>query len=163
MSAAGRRLDRLQGLRFGADDYIAKPFDRAEVVARIRTILRGLDADADALERTVGSHIGRLRRTLQCAGASAMPEVMCGGGYRLRGVGNGSRRRVGRASRALAAFAPILAVPSPCAWHAPPCPARHPCREPRQTAASPHRLREIHDADDTIVNGNESRLKVHRT
>ncbi|AOJ95679.1 DNA-binding response regulator [Burkholderia multivorans] len=123
MSAAGHRLDRLQGLRFGADDYITKPFDRADVVARIRTILRGLDADADALERTVGSHIGRLRRTLQCAGASAMPEVMCGGGYRLRGVGNGSRRRVGRASRALAAFAPILAVPSPCAWHAPPFPA----------------------------------------
>jgi hypothetical protein len=28
---------------------------------------------------------------------------------------------------------------------------------------SPHRLREIHDANDTIVNGNESRLKVHRT
>ncbi len=42
--------------------------------------------DADALERTVDSHISRLRRKLQCAGASAMPEVMRGVGYRLRGA-----------------------------------------------------------------------------
>lgn len=32
--------DKILGLEFGADDYITKPFDLREVVARIRTILR---------------------------------------------------------------------------------------------------------------------------
>jgi len=32
--------DKLAGLEFGADDYITKPFDLREVLARIRTILR---------------------------------------------------------------------------------------------------------------------------
>ncbi|WP_213649537.1 response regulator transcription factor [Paenibacillus sp. J23TS9] len=35
--------DKVLGLEFGADDYITKPFDLREVVARIRTILRRLD------------------------------------------------------------------------------------------------------------------------
>ena len=32
--------DRLQGLNSGADDYISKPFEPAELEARIRTVLR---------------------------------------------------------------------------------------------------------------------------
>ncbi|MBU5266526.1 response regulator transcription factor [Virgibacillus proomii] len=35
--------DKVLGLEFGADDYITKPFDLREVVARTRTILRRLD------------------------------------------------------------------------------------------------------------------------
>lgn len=35
--------DKVLGLEFGADDYITKPFDLREVVARIRTILRRVD------------------------------------------------------------------------------------------------------------------------
>ncbi|MCM3760870.1 response regulator transcription factor [Alkalihalobacillus oceani] len=35
--------DKVLGLEFGADDYITKPFDVREIVARIRTILRRLD------------------------------------------------------------------------------------------------------------------------
>ena len=35
--------DKVLGLEFGADDYITKPFDLREVVARIRTILRRLE------------------------------------------------------------------------------------------------------------------------
>lgn len=35
--------DKILGLEFGADDYITKPFDLREVVARIRTILRRVD------------------------------------------------------------------------------------------------------------------------
>lgn len=34
--------DKVLGLEFGADDYITKPFDLREVIARIRTILRRL-------------------------------------------------------------------------------------------------------------------------
>ncbi|KNF07743.1 transcriptional regulatory protein SrrA [Gottschalkia purinilytica] len=35
--------DRVQGLEYGADDYITKPFDLREVVARIKTILRRIN------------------------------------------------------------------------------------------------------------------------
>ncbi|PAD26037.1 DNA-binding response regulator [Niallia circulans] len=35
--------DKVIGLEYGADDYITKPFDMREVVARIRTILRRLE------------------------------------------------------------------------------------------------------------------------
>ncbi|GIP48729.1 response regulator transcription factor [Paenibacillus sp. DXFW5] len=36
--------DKILGLEFGADDYITKPFDLREVVARIRTILRRIQS-----------------------------------------------------------------------------------------------------------------------
>lgn len=35
--------DKVLGLEFGADDYITKPFDMREVIARIRTIIRRVD------------------------------------------------------------------------------------------------------------------------
>lgn len=40
LTALDQAIDRLQGLRFGADDYIVKPFDPVEVVARVRAVLR---------------------------------------------------------------------------------------------------------------------------
>lgn len=40
ISARGQESDRVAGLDLGADDYIAKPFGRAEVLARVRAVLR---------------------------------------------------------------------------------------------------------------------------
>src|SRR6516164_1088063 len=40
LTARGDTHDRIQGLELGADDYLPKPFDPAELVARIRAILR---------------------------------------------------------------------------------------------------------------------------
>jgi DNA-binding response OmpR family regulator len=40
LSARGEKADKLTGLRLGADDYITKPFDMEELVARINTVLR---------------------------------------------------------------------------------------------------------------------------
>jgi two-component system response regulator CpxR len=40
LTARGHASDRIQGFRLGADDYLAKPFDPEELVARIRAILR---------------------------------------------------------------------------------------------------------------------------
>jgi two-component system response regulator VicR len=37
LSARGEKADKLTGLRLGADDYITKPFDMEELVARINT------------------------------------------------------------------------------------------------------------------------------
>src|SRR5271154_5277061 len=40
LTAKGDTGDRIRGLEMGADDYLPKPFDPAELVARIRAILR---------------------------------------------------------------------------------------------------------------------------
>jgi len=47
LTASGATVDRVVGLEMGADDYIAKPFDLRELLARVRTVLRRR-ADADA-------------------------------------------------------------------------------------------------------------------
>jgi DNA-binding response OmpR family regulator len=40
VTAKGELEDRLQGLRMGADDYICKPFQPAELTARVEAVLR---------------------------------------------------------------------------------------------------------------------------
>src|SRR5580704_10458933 len=40
LSARSQIGDKLQGLELGADDYVTKPFDSAELLARVRTQLR---------------------------------------------------------------------------------------------------------------------------
>lgn len=40
LTAEGRLEDRVRALRLGADDYVVKPFEPAELAARIRTVLR---------------------------------------------------------------------------------------------------------------------------
>jgi two-component system response regulator RegX3 len=48
LTARGTELDRIVGLELGADDYVVKPFSGAEVVARIRAVLRRTRANAAA-------------------------------------------------------------------------------------------------------------------
>ena len=40
VTAAGEVIDRVVGLEMGADDYIAKPFDLRELLARVKSVLR---------------------------------------------------------------------------------------------------------------------------
>jgi DNA-binding response OmpR family regulator len=40
LTAKGEELDRVRGLRAGADDYVSKPFGRLELLARIEALLR---------------------------------------------------------------------------------------------------------------------------
>jgi DNA-binding response OmpR family regulator len=40
LSARGQKMDKLRGLKLGADDYITKPIDMDELLARIRAVLR---------------------------------------------------------------------------------------------------------------------------
>ena len=49
LSARGEKADKLTGLRLGADDYITKPFDMEELVARINTVLRRLKPAVSAI------------------------------------------------------------------------------------------------------------------
>ena len=46
LTARDETMDKVKGLELGADDYITKPFDHLELLARIRTVLRRLDMPA---------------------------------------------------------------------------------------------------------------------
>jgi DNA-binding response OmpR family regulator len=53
LTARGEVADRVLGLELGADDYLAKPFEPRELVARIQSVIRrtaGQASDTDALE-----------------------------------------------------------------------------------------------------------------
>lgn len=55
LSAKGETTDRVHGLELGADDYLAKPFEPTELLARVRAVLRRTEAYAvgDAQSRLV--------------------------------------------------------------------------------------------------------------
>jgi DNA-binding response OmpR family regulator len=42
LTAAGETIDRIIGLEVGADDYVSKPFEPREVLARVRSVMRRL-------------------------------------------------------------------------------------------------------------------------
>ena len=55
LSARGEELDRIVGLEMGADDYLVKPFNPRELLARIRSVLRRYTQDSqNAPTVTVG-------------------------------------------------------------------------------------------------------------
>lgn len=151
LTAMDQDIDKLMGLRFGADDYVVKPFNPAEVVARTQAVLRRSMADTgrhvrvlrvlpfeidldqheatvqvggcthrlqltltefkllthlarapkrvctraellaaclpegDSQERTVDSHISKLRKKLEDVGVHGIPVGIRGVGYRLWG------------------------------------------------------------------------------
>lgn len=151
LTALDQDLDKLMGLRLGADDYVVKPFNPAEVVARVQAVLRRarksqntthevlrvgqfqIDVDnheasvicdnqhqkldltltefkllaclmrapkrvfsreellvnclpeGDTLERTVDSHVSKLRKKLEAINIEGVPTSVWGVGYRLGG------------------------------------------------------------------------------
>ena len=46
LTTAGESVDRIVGLELGADDYVPKPFEMRELLARVRAVLRRTTADA---------------------------------------------------------------------------------------------------------------------
>ncbi len=48
LTARGEELDKVVGLELGADDYVVKPFGAAELIARIRAVLRRTSAPSAA-------------------------------------------------------------------------------------------------------------------
>src|SRR3954454_9475725 len=46
-TAAGTSIDRIVGLELGADDYIVKPYELRELLARVRSVLRRVPANAE--------------------------------------------------------------------------------------------------------------------
>jgi two-component system phosphate regulon response regulator OmpR len=60
VTAASDTVDRVVGLETGADDYIAKPFEPRELLARVKSLLRRVTGAAD----TVGPRVRMGRRVL---------------------------------------------------------------------------------------------------
>lgn len=50
LTARGEEMDRVVGLELGADDYVTKPFSGAELLARVRAVLRRATVPAAAQE-----------------------------------------------------------------------------------------------------------------
>ena len=51
LTAKGQEVDKVIGLELGADDYVVKPFGVAEILARIRAVLRRVQADTEQVDR----------------------------------------------------------------------------------------------------------------
>ena len=76
LTAAGDMIDRVVGLESGADDYVAKPFEPRELVARVKALLRRAAAAAPPPPRLTEVRVGAAmldleRRTLTLADGSA--------------------------------------------------------------------------------------------
>ena len=58
LTAKGAELDRVLGLEIGADDYVTKPFSMAELIGRIRAIIRRRELDRSGAASVL--RVGRL-------------------------------------------------------------------------------------------------------
>lgn len=52
LTAKGETFDKVLGLELGADDYVTKPFDAKEVMARVKAVLRRASGSNDAEENS---------------------------------------------------------------------------------------------------------------
>ena len=57
--------DKIKGLGFGADDYLTKPFDRRELVARIQAIVRRAKGHSDSIIETGKLKVNLDTRTVE--------------------------------------------------------------------------------------------------
>lgn len=69
LTAKGEPMDRIVGLEIGADDYVVKPFEPRELVARIKSVLRrsarnGSSPQEDALYEFEGWRLDPVKRKL---------------------------------------------------------------------------------------------------
>ena len=78
LTARGEATDRIVGLEIGADDYVVKPFEPRELVARIRSVLRRAGrapapAEGDAHYEFEGWRLDPLKRKLTDPESAVVP------------------------------------------------------------------------------------------
>jgi two-component system, OmpR family, response regulator len=67
LTGRGHTIDRVMGLELGADDYVVKPFEPRELVARVRSILRRRGAPGQAGAASQRRYASFMGWTLDCA------------------------------------------------------------------------------------------------
>lgn len=77
LTARGDDVDRIVGLEMGADDYLPKPFNPRELIARIRAVLRRVHSPSCSGTKTASERlavadivIDQRKRTATCNGVS---------------------------------------------------------------------------------------------
>lgn len=70
LTARGDVADRILGLELGADDYLPKPFEPRELVARMQAVLRRGARDTDDVIKTGPLEFDRARRSVSLAGSA---------------------------------------------------------------------------------------------
>jgi two-component system OmpR family response regulator len=79
LTARGEATDRIVGLEIGADDYVVKPFEPRELVARIRSVLRRANraatepSEEDAIYEFDGWQLDPLKRRLVDPDGTVVP------------------------------------------------------------------------------------------
>lgn len=88
LTAMGEEADKITGLELGADDYVTKPFNPQELVARIRAVLRRMDGVPDQsrafpvrVYKFAGWSLGTVRRRL--VNPDGIDVTLTGGEYDL--------------------------------------------------------------------------------
>jgi two-component system, OmpR family, response regulator AdeR len=72
LTALDQDIDKLMGLRLGADDYVVKPFNPAEVVARVQAVLRRTQGSSPAATQVL--RVGAFQIDLDSHEASVFRE-----------------------------------------------------------------------------------------
>tara|TARA_B100001750_G_C15430593_1_gene557998 strand:- start:432 stop:1127 length:696 start_codon:yes stop_codon:yes gene_type:complete len=68
LSARGESFDRVKGLDLGADDYIAKPFEPRELVARIHSLIRRVNDEGEHQYQQDIFEVNAIRREISMNG-----------------------------------------------------------------------------------------------
>lgn len=73
LTAKSEDADKIEGLNLGADDYVAKPFNSMELLARVRAVLRRFARQAEQQENTAVLTVGGIemndeQKTVICEG-----------------------------------------------------------------------------------------------
>jgi len=84
LSVRDETFDRIFGLEFGADDYVTKPFEPRELMARIRTVLRRSAGENQSQEKTgPGTELLQFGTWVMSIGARTVDDVETGESARL--------------------------------------------------------------------------------
>ena len=75
LSALGESVDKVRGLTLGANDYVTKPFERAELLARVTVMLKMIDLQEELQNKAVAlEHANReLERLANQDGLTGLP------------------------------------------------------------------------------------------
>lgn len=63
-TAKGSEMDKINGLNFGADDYLVKPFGMMEMIARIKAVLRRTARDEESILTVGGITLNEAEHTV---------------------------------------------------------------------------------------------------